>query len=490
MWNPTSPAPTMKIFMGPPHSLTRTYRQAQPANLINHHHSEKNPSVMVPVTYRFLRPLARGLVRLFFRRLEVQGLANVPETGPVLFAANHPNMLMDPLLLGTSQPLPLSFLAKATLFQSPLLGRFLASCGVLPVYRRKDSPGETGKNELTFEACFRLLEKGGAICIFPEGVSHPRDAVLPLKTGCARIALEGEEKNEFRLGVKILPVGLYFTERTLFRSDALVVFGPIIEPSAFFDDYRANPTQAVRALTAKIESRLRKLTLHVPRAEDERFIACLRQFFASSAEGISGNVEVNPTLVKAVEYFRDADPSRYRRVRRDVLSYCDFLSALGVSDSEVGRRYRMGPVLRYLAPRIAFAAAGAPVFLWGAINNYLPYKIPAWISRLVTRELVEVATVKFMSGLVSFPVFYALQTWLVGKWLGMGTALAYFFLLPAAGLFALFYAETLTGFAEDVRVFFLHLLKRDLIERLQKRRNRIVRELERAGEEYSRTKEH
>jgi hypothetical protein len=140
--------------------------------------------------------------------------------------------------------------------------------------------------------------------------------------------------------------------------------------------------------------------------------------------------------------------------------------------------------LRYLAPRIAFAAAGVPVFLWGAINNYLPYKIPAWISRLVTRELVEVATVKFMTGLVSFPLFYGLQTWLVGKWLGTGTALAYFLLLALTGLFALFYVEILTGFAEDVRVFFLHLLKGDLMERLQKRRNRIVRELERASEEY------
>ncbi len=409
---------------------------------------------------------------------------NLPESGAVLFAANHPNMLMDPLLLGTCQPRPLSFLAKATLFRSPLLGRFLASCGVLPVYRRKDNPDDTGKNELTFEACFQLLEKGGAICIFPEGVSHPRDAVLPLKTGCARIALEGEEKNAFRLGVKILPVGLYFSERALFRSDVLVVFGPVIDPSSFLDDYRVAPQQAVRALTAEIENRLRGLTLHVPHAEDERFMACLRQFFALPAEGMSGQIEVNPVLVEATEFFRQADPGRYLKVRREVLSYCGLVSALGVADAELNRRYRIGPVLRYLAPRILFAAAGLPVFLWGAVGNFLPYKIPGWISRLLTLELVEVATVKFTTGLLTFPFFYALQTWLVSLWLGMGTALVYLFSLPLTGLVALFYGEVLTGFAEEGRVFLLHLLRRDLMERLQKRRDHIVAKLERAREDY------
>ena len=440
--------------------------------------------IPAPATYRFLRPLARGLVRLFFRRIQVKGLDNLPESGAVLFAANHPNMLMDPLLLGTCQPRPLSFLAKATLFRSPLLGRLLASCGVLPVYRRKDNPDDTGKNELTFEACFQLLEKGGAICIFPEGVSHPREAVLPLKTGCARIALQGEERNAFRLGVKIQPVGLYFSERALFRSDVLVIFGPVIDPSSLFEAYRTAPQQAVRALTGEIEKRLRGLTLHVPHAEDERFLACLRQLLALPAEGMSGQIEVNPILVEANDYFRETDPGRYRKVRREVLSYCGLISALGVADTELTRRYRIGPVLRYLAPRILLATAGLPVFLWGAVGNFLPYKIPGWISRLLSLELVEVATVKFIAGLVSFPFFYALQTWLASFWLAPGLAPLYLISLPLSGLFALWYGEVLTGFAEEARVFFLHLLRRDLMERLEKRRTHILGELDRGREDY------
>jgi hypothetical protein len=199
---------------------------------------------------------------------------------------------------------------------------------------------------------------------------------------------------------------------------------------------------------------------------------------------MSGHIEVNPILVDATEYFRKFDPVRYRNVRREVLSYCRLLSALGLDDSGVERRYRIGPVLRYLAPKIALAAAGFPLFLWGVIGNFLPYKMPAWICRLVNLELVEVATVKFISGLVSFPAFYVMQTWLVTNWFEVQTALVYFISLPLTGLFALIYTEALTGFAEEARIFSLHLLRRDLMERLQKRRDRIVAELERGRDEY------
>jgi 1-acyl-sn-glycerol-3-phosphate acyltransferase len=393
-------------------------------------------------------------------------------------------MLMDALLLTTKQPRVVSFLAKATLFRIPVLRWFLAACGVLPVYRRKDQPNQVGRNELTFEACTDLLEKGGAIGIFPEGVSHPREAVLPLKTGCARIALGSEEKNDFKLGTKILPTGIYFKDRRLFRSSALVAFGSVLHPADFFEKYRKEPQGAVRELTAELEDRLRPLTLHVPHTEDEPFLACLREFFATSAEAMAETLEVNPALVEANDYFRTRDPARYERVRREVLRYCRLTSALGLSGTELDRSYRLGPVLRYLMPRLALAIAGFPSFLWGAVHNFLPYKLPAWVARFAAKEQVEEATIKFVSGLVSFPLFYGLQSSVVGFWAGAWAGLLYLISLPATGLFALFYLERLTGFAEEIRLFFLHLFRRELMERLESHRDRIVQELEQGRKDY------
>src|SRR5918996_136549 len=66
--------------------------------------------------------------------------------------------------------------------------------------------------------------RGGTIGICPEGVSHNEPRLKPLKTGAARIAL-GAASTGSQLDVKIVPVGLYYTEKTTFRSSALLRFG-------------------------------------------------------------------------------------------------------------------------------------------------------------------------------------------------------------------------------------------------------------------------
>lgn len=440
-------------------------------------------SPMVPLLYRLLLPLGRAIVWLFYRRLEVRGPENVPRAGPLLVAANHPNMFLDPLLLGTTQPRALAFLGKATLFRSRLIGRFLTALGVLPVYRRSDSPSEAAKNELTFEACYRHLERGGAVALFPEGLSHERQAVMPLKTGCARIALEAEARTAFRLGVKIVPVGFYLPERHLFRSDALVIYGSPLDPAAHFARYREEPPEAVRELTSELERRLQQLTLHVPRPEDEALIGELRAILAAPGALIE-RLEVDQVLVDAVAYFQQSDPARYARLRRQILGYGRLLDALDLKHDHLERSYRAGPVVRYLAPRLALALAGLPVFLFGAVNNLLPYKIPAWTARILSRDLAEIATIKLFTGMVTFPLFYALQTWLVARSACGSLATLYLLALPVSGLLALRYQEAIRDLAEETRVFLLHFLRKDLMARLRLRGGQIREELDRCREEF------
>ena len=69
--------------------------------------------------------LYRGLVRFlslvastFYRRIEVLGLENVPDRGAVIFAGNHPNALIDGLLLiGLVDRSPIHFLGNAKLWE-------------------------------------------------------------------------------------------------------------------------------------------------------------------------------------------------------------------------------------------------------------------------------------------------------------------------------------------------------------------------------------
>jgi len=78
------------------------------------------------------------ILRIFFPRIEISNIGRVPARGPVILVVNHPNGLIDPLFLLCLSPRPVSFLAKAPLFDMPVIGWFVKTLGSIPVYRRQD----------------------------------------------------------------------------------------------------------------------------------------------------------------------------------------------------------------------------------------------------------------------------------------------------------------------------------------------------------------
>ena len=176
----------------------------------------------------FVRRVIHGIVslalRLFFRRIETVNASNVPYKDALIFVMNHPNGLIDPSLVFVALPRRTSFLAKSTLFKIPGFSYFLKVVGALPVYRKMDG-ADVLENLKTFRASYDRLQKGGSIALFPEGVSHNSPKLLRIKTGAARIALGAVSNCDKKIGLKIIPVGLYYTNKTTFRSEALLHFG-------------------------------------------------------------------------------------------------------------------------------------------------------------------------------------------------------------------------------------------------------------------------
>ncbi|MFV0388886.1 MAG: 1-acyl-sn-glycerol-3-phosphate acyltransferase, partial [Pyrinomonadaceae bacterium] len=149
-------------------------------------------------------------LRFFFRKIETVNVGIVPNSEGVLFVINHTNGLIDPALLVTSQPRRISFLAKSTLFEIPVLSTIIKAAGALPIYRRVDS-ADLSKNIDTFDVCRKILNENGAIALFPEGVSHSSPKLMPMKSGAARIALGAASENETSKPLRIAPVGIYYT---------------------------------------------------------------------------------------------------------------------------------------------------------------------------------------------------------------------------------------------------------------------------------------
>ena len=134
---------------------------------------------------RIICALLKFALRVYFRRIEVVGLDNVPRDAPVIFVLNHPNALVDPVFLLCLAPRRVSFVAKATLFRMPIISYLVRALDSLPAYRRQDEGEDASRNLETFTAARRLLARGGTIGICPEGVSHNEPRLKRLKTGAA-----------------------------------------------------------------------------------------------------------------------------------------------------------------------------------------------------------------------------------------------------------------------------------------------------------------
>src|SRR5262245_24632349 len=213
---------------------------------------------------RAARALARVLLAVFFRSAEVQGIERVPSSGPVLFVANHGNGLVDPMVLVALLPRLPRFLAKHTLWSNPAVRPLLELAGAVPVYRAQE--GDTARNQETFARCFAELRGGGAVALFPEGVSHDQPALQPLRTGAARIALGAAASGP---SLVILPIGLTFDDKRTFRSRLLLCVGePIPVAGESADD-----AEAVRALTDAIDAGLRAVTLNTDSWHTARLLA-------------------------------------------------------------------------------------------------------------------------------------------------------------------------------------------------------------------------
>jgi len=395
--------------------------------------------------------------------------------GPVLVAANHPNSLMDPLVIFRTAGRTTRPLAKAPLFEQALVGTVLRGLGGLPVYRKEDDPGLTHLNERTFDAAIEALRAGGAVQIYPEGRSHSEPALSPLRTGAARIALMAEERSGWSLGVRIQPVGLTYVRKTAFRGRVIAAFGEPIEVASFREQYEHDPRETGRRLTALIQERLEGLTLNFEHPEDQELVDVAERVYArekrlASARERERMAERLPRLHRFAEglrWLRATDPERFAQVSAEVRRYMRLLTLFGAREGDVPRRYRLGPVLWYSLTQLLMLVLVLPVAVVGLALWLVPAKVSEWAVPRFRPKLDQVATYKIGSALVGFPLWLAL---LVGvAWLGWGlrAALVVLAVMPVTGLAAIAWRDRQAAVREDVRIF-------RRARRLQRGRDRLA----------------
>jgi glycerol-3-phosphate O-acyltransferase / dihydroxyacetone phosphate acyltransferase len=408
---------------------------------------------------------ARFAARIFFREIVLVGKQNLPEAaGSVIFTPNHPNSLIDPLLLFfLSPPFRLRFVAKAPLFKIPVFGSILRSIGAIPVVRKFEAGGEVDYSAF-FASCVDALAQGHSIVIFPEGRSLPQSYLAPLKTGPARLFLMAKEKG---IRVSMIPVGLNYEKGTTFRSDVLVSIAPAIQTGRLIG---IEPSLAIRQLT---EALTQSLEEHIVQTESfrERELMMLLEKISAEQESDQSDFE---RFGRLKEFERGLS-----RLRISAAGEIDQLRKLLSRYEKLSNEYRInlnGNFESLQWNRFPAAILGAILAIPGWILNFLPYHLCDLLIKTRDNDASVTATYKVVFSLFLFPIFYFLEGYLLYRFFGTSVAILFFVFILPLSYFTLIYGEWFEFHFSGMLWAGSRLRRKAQLERL---RGRILNYLER-----------
>src|SRR5262245_43863549 len=327
--------------------------------------------------YRALRAVGHSWMWFFFKRVAGRHLERMPARRPVLLCCNHPNNLIDSLVVGVALPRKVHYMATAALFRKPLMARFLHLAGAIPVFRRQDDPDKMDRNANAFAACHAAFDGGSVVAIYPEGTTHSEARVQRIKTGAARIALAYEAQRPGALA--LVPVGLTFEARKSFRGRVLVSFGPAMSASPHVDAYRDDPAKAVDALTTEIQWGMERQVAHVDRIEAAALVRAVEELYRDDLvrglreeRGLSEEevdvLRLSRSIADAADYFRTREPARLERIWQRIQVYRGLLAEYRVRDEAVRARAASPHLPRHILKGWE-AVLGLPVFAYGFLVN-------------------------------------------------------------------------------------------------------------------------
>jgi glycerol-3-phosphate O-acyltransferase / dihydroxyacetone phosphate acyltransferase len=426
----------------------------------------------------------RLALRIYFRRIEVTGAENVPEGCPTIFVLNHPNALIDPTFLLCFAPARVSFIAKAPLFRTPVIGFLVRALDCLPAYRRQDAGEDVSRNLETFAAARKLLARGIAIGICPEGVSHNEPRLKPLKTGASLIAIAAAAPPD-NLEVHIVPAGLYYTEKTTFRSSALLHFAePIVVRNTTLEPDGTPPPAEVRTLSKQVETALREVMLHVEQEEALALIDRAERIFSAAEIGdadeeqrLRRSLELRQRFIEGYAFYRTYAPRRLDTIEARIARFEAEMKNAGLDPHDLSLPPTAGHTIASLFSQIIVCILLTPIAFVGTIVHYPAYRLAGYLSHRLGREQDVLSTFKIISAMLLFPLTWLVIAILTWKFRGGLVALAVVILVALCGYGAVRYFEEIDRFYGSFAALALFILKRRYFVRMLAERAAIRQEI-------------
>ncbi len=393
--------------------------------------------------YKLLKLIIGLGIRLYYREIRLKNKERLNQIGGKIIIANHPNTMMDGWIISYITKEPIYFMAKGTFFNSPFKKWLLKGLGLIPINRASESATKGVKNTDSFEACYRLLEEGKTVVIFPEGTSYKEMQLRELKSGTARIALEVAKRGKIKSPILVLPIGLVYTEAEAFRSSVLVSVGEAISPEPYLDLFKQNSSKAARGLTDVFTKKLSSLLVNAKSNSYDGLVDRIIALYGKSKMRFNGkNMEKDIDFIKSINSrindISEKNPRELEFIQLELNEIQMELDKLHISPAFLDRNYRSVMFIRQIIQSILALVLGLPFFIYGIVHNGIPYKFVDFIIPKLIKDIEYFAPVAVLMGLVLYPLNYFGFVFLVDYFfdLTFWEKVLYFFSMPIFGLIA------------------------------------------------------
>lgn len=370
-----------------------------------------------PLSFNLVRRYTLFSFKRYYGDFIVVGKENIPPNGPVIFAPNHINALMDALAVHSvaSNNLPLIFLAKADIFQNKTAAKFLRFLKIMPAFRMRDGIENLGRNTEIFDQCVEILDNNKALGIMPEGNQELERKLRPLVKGIFRIAFSAQKKYGSQPGVKIIPIGIDYGDIIKSNKHIIINIGEPIEVSDYMNVFEENPVNATNEIRKKLRFELENLSLNLA---SDTYYDCFERIVEIANKSQLNDLKLNDDTFnrfvarqKIAEKLIEIEKNKSDKIKTLDNQSSDYFAILKHLKLKTELFDNNSIPIIFEVLKAVFLVVMFPFFIVGLILNFLPFFSPVFIRKYIlkAKDVGFYSTLQFGLGIITFPLFYILQ---------------------------------------------------------------------------------
>ncbi|MDL2315315.1 1-acyl-sn-glycerol-3-phosphate acyltransferase [Bacteroidales bacterium OttesenSCG-928-C19] len=420
--------------------------------------------------YHVVQSYTNFAFRNFYRKIVIKGQENFPKDRPYIIAPNHQNALMDALVfvyLIKEQPV---FMARADIFgKNKTIDKILYFMNIMPIFRIRDGYESLGKNEEYFEKAVEVLEHNIPLCLFAEGRHNDKHQQLPLVKGMFRIAFRAQERLRNK-NLQIVPVGIDYEEYSRFGRNLVINIGKPIDVAPFYESYLTDPVVGINEIRNVVGEKMsdQMLNIHSKEHYECFYDLCylLTPFVLKKNEqkdSVWNKFLSRKEIANQLDYIEQTDGSSAKEIEKNYSRYHYLLMKYRIANETPDANN--SPFV--LFGKLLLAILFLPLAFTGFLLNLIPFMVPYLVS-LKIKDTQFKSTVKFVVGLVLFPLYYIILT-IIGAfelpngWWALAIPIVGYLL----GKFAWAYSRTFRFFCKQIKYLFVPKGVRNEIQKLK-----------------------